>query len=272
MKEGVQNFASGLGEWQQGRTESRLKKLQQAEAFYIGLRAVTESVVLGEVQDYPNTPPSPPEKSFLATQAKSRWDMNDRTGPAPEGAVGKPAYSRLSLDVPPQTWIQRHRATKLAKDMHTIRDARKTQQRRAKVFGDAGLHSAGKTTALRFGLAATDRDAYRSGDIDAFQVLERKRQRKALSVTEAPETVTETAEMLEKLGNETVEKAEKRVGRVQKRISGAEKRLEKLEVKRVSRLPSPPELPIGYGSWYDYTEQRGQNTTPRRRPVEHWDW
>lgn len=207
-----------ISEVRAARADSRAVEADQDAEFYAALSGPVLDVVIGEPlsgADQPtravpmeavrqaNMPHPPTEKNPLAKQAQSQKNIRDKRA---AGSYDLPTTADRgpTMDVTPRTRRQRRAATRVARELHELRDARKTQARRAKIYGSSGQVSELRTAAHNIGLALGRRRAFREGTIDAFEQERRRQEARGGFVTNEPHVMEETGHQLNQSGDTLV--------------------------------------------------------------------
>lgn len=211
------------------RAEGRTEELAQSKDFFEGLQDIAKSVITDEAPSHPNLPEAPKEKFFLERQALGQEEIlgaRAKRGyktPRYTPTIEKPELERPFTPKPALTKRQRQEEIKLAEKLHFIRDGRKTQAKRTKVFGKAGPVSGIDTLARKAGLSRSIERAYKNGDIDAFERSEQLRKLDTEKVVHPPEVVRKTGKKLEKTGKRTLMHLSKTVRSIERQRARSER-------------------------------------------------
>lgn len=228
-----------FAEWRYGKHREEVPIKEHEASFFNGLgdiavRAVSE-------RELENLPPVPTTTHVLASAAESHRKMRYlRAGLPVPPKPGTPApLENFEIAMRPTTKQERKAAEQLAERVNDIRDNRKDQVTARKKFGGAGLHSGRQTRTARRDMTKRDQALHESGQIDAFELAQRKRARKALSVTRTPPVMSKRASQLEHfgevMGTDYDQKAERARTDRDKAERKANEAREKVRVRRLKQ-------------------------------------
>lgn len=249
----------GLGAWVAEKrlrsTDNAIRSATSDEVFYDALGGLAEDVIVGEaLASNPglspnqavkkaNMPDPPPLKRAISGMAEGQALRRKLKG---SGTVNKEELIRrgiipndkpapLRAPVDPENQNQLNSLVTLADRLTNIREGRKVQAKRIKMFGGTGTVAGVKTRALKSSMAKSTKRDLKAGRIDAFEALERKKARRTVVATNKPHVMVHTAHHLDELGESTLEAMDKAVDlAIERQVELTQKRT-KLQRKASTR-------------------------------------